>query len=247
MNEIKIKNPKEKEKNKKKGLHFYVALGICILAVGVAAYTTYDSIVRFAGVDEDLTASKTQQKYQTYSKNSNKSATNEKNEKKEKKSIPSQTKTNVQRKPSDKDQKSISTNAEASGVIVYPTSKNIIKKYSGENPVFSKTLNDWRVHNGIDLAAEQGSKVKSITSGKVKEIFNDAMFGTTMVIEHDGGFTAYYSGLGETTLVKVDDKVEAGQEIASINNIPSESADGYHLHLSIKKDGKFVDPVEVLG
>ncbi len=242
MNELKTKNPKEK--NKKKGLHFYVALGICILAVGVAAYTTYDSIVRFAGVEEDLTASKTQQKYQAYSENSAKSSPNAKHEKN---FIPSQAKTNVQRKTSAKTQETISTNAKAKGVIVYPTSKNIIKKYSGENPVFSKTLNDWRVHNGVDLAAEQGSKIKAITNGKVKEIFNDAMFGTTMVIEHDGRFTAYYSGLGETTLVNVDDKVESGQEIASINNIPSESADGSHLHLSIKKDGKFIDPVEILG
>lgn len=248
MDEIKIND--QKGKNKKKGLHFYTALGICILAVGVAAYTTYDSIKRFAGSDEDITASKTQQRHKTQSNNS--SANNNKN---------TANKENHIEKNSDKPhskiknsvnshrnhQKIISTNAESSGVIVYPTSKNIIKNFSGENPVFSKTLNDWRVHKGIDLAAEQGSKIKAITNGKVKEIYNDTLYGITMVIEHDGGFTAYYSGLGETTLVNVDDKVESGQEIASINNIPCEAADGYHLHLSIKKDDKFVNPTEILG
>ncbi len=108
-------------------------------------------------------------------------------------------------------------------------------------------MNDWRVHEGIDLAAEQGSKVKSITNGKVKEIYNDSLYGTTMVIEHEGSFVAYYSGLGETTLVNANDAVEAGQEIASINDIPCEAADGYHLHLAIKKDGKFINPKEILG
>ena len=68
MNEIKINNPKEK--NKKKGAHFYAALGICILAVGVAAYTTYDSIKRFAGSDDDVIPSKTQQRYKVKNNNS---------------------------------------------------------------------------------------------------------------------------------------------------------------------------------
>ncbi len=246
MNEIKINNPKEK--NKKKGAHFYAALGICILAVGVAAYTTYDSIKRFAGSDDDVITSKTQQRYKVQNNNSAENdAKNASNKAKiidkslDKSRIKSQT------DPTSDSQDVVSTNAESSGVIVYPTSKNIIKNFSGENPVFSKTLNDWRIHKGIDLAAEQGSKIKAITNGKVKEIYNDALYGTTMVIEHDGGFSAYYSGLGETTMVNVDDKVESGQEIASINSIPCESADGYHLHLSIKKDDKFIDPTEILG
>lgn len=246
MNEIKINNPKEK--NKKKGAHFYAALGICILAVGVAAYTTYDSIKRFAGSDDDVITSKTQQRYKVQNNNSAENdAKNASNKAKiidknlDKSRIKSQTDTTSD------SQDVVSTNAESSGVIVYPTSKNIIKNFSGENPVFSKTLNDWRIHKGIDLAAEQGSKIKAITNGKVKEIYNDALYGTTMVIEHDGGFSAYYSGLGETTMVNVDDKVESGQEIASINSIPCESADGYHLHLSIKKDDKFIDPTEILG
>ena len=245
MNEIKINN--SKEKNKKKGAHFYAALGICILAVGVAAYTAYDSIKRFAGLDDNMITSKTQQRYKVQSNaaendskiTSNKTKIAEKNLDESK--IKSQT--NVE----NSSQNVISTNAESSGVIVYPTSKNIIKDFSGENPVFSKTLNDWRVHKGIDLAAEQGSKVKAITDGTVKEIYNDALYGTTLVIEHDGGFFAYYSGLGETTLVNAGDRVESGQEIASINGIPCESADGYHLHLSIKKDDKFINPIEILG
>ena len=67
------------------------------------------------------------------------------------------------------------------------------------------------------------------------------------MIDHNGEFVAYYSGLGNTTMVNANDKVEAGQDIGSINDIPSEKEDGYHLHLAIKKDDSFVDPTDVLG
>ncbi len=242
MNEIKINNMKEK--NKKKGINFYLALGICILAVGVAGWTTYDSIKRFAGPDDDVNVSNISQKYKVKTENSSKNAARKPTNNTNTESRQMSKSRSAQESNS---QQSVSVNAQASGTIVYPTSKDIIKDFSGENPVFSKTLNDWRVHEGIDLAAEQGSKVKSITNGKVKEIYNDSLYGTTMVIEHEGSFVAYYSGLGETTLVNANDAVEAGQEIASINDIPCEAADGYHLHLAIKKDGKFINPKEILG
>ncbi len=232
----------EKKKKKKKGAHFYTAVTICILAVGVAGYTTYDSIKRFAGPDEDALVSKTQQRYQvqtTIEPSDDEISSSSYDYSSVMNSFDSKHNDDVRA------QKTAAT-AEAA-TIIYPTSKDIIKGYSGDTPVFSKTLNDWRVHNGIDLAAEQGSKIKAITNGKVADIFNDELLGTTMVIEHDGGFIAFYSGLGETTLVNAGDAVESGQEIASINDIPCEAADGYHLHLAIKKDDKFIDPVEILG
>lgn len=242
MNEIKINDAKEK--NKKKGINFYVALGICILAVGVAGWTTYDSIKRFTGPDDDVNVSNVSPKYKVKTENSAKNTA-----RKPTSNANSESKQMSGSRPAQEsdEQQSVSVNAQASGTIVYPTSKDIIKDFSGENPVFSKTLNDWRTHEGIDLAAEQGSKIKSITNGKVKEIYNDPLYGATMVVEHEGGFVAYYSGLGETTLVNANDVVEAGQEIASINDIPCEAADGYHLHLAIKKDGKFINPKEILG
>jgi murein DD-endopeptidase MepM/ murein hydrolase activator NlpD len=235
-------NQPEKKKKKKKGAHFYTAVAICILAVGVAGYTTYDSIKRFAGPDEDALVSKTQQRYQvqtTIEPSDDEISSSSYDYSSVMSSLDSKKDANVQAQE---------TAAVAEVLtIIYPTSKDIIKGHSGDTPVFSKTLNDWRVHNGIDLAAEQGSKIKAITNGKVADIFNDELLGTTMVIEHDGGFTAFYSGLGETTLVNAGDTVESGQEIASINDIPCEAADGYHLHLSIKKDDNFIDPVEILG
>ena len=120
MNEIKINNPKEK--NKKKGAHFYAALGICILAVGVAAYTTYDSIKRFAGSDDDVIKSKTQQRYKV--KNNNSAENDAKNASNKAKIIDKsldKSRIKSQTDPTSDSQDVVSTNAESSGVIVYPT------------------------------------------------------------------------------------------------------------------------------
>ena len=85
-----------------------------------------------------------------------------------------------------------------------------------------------------------------MNSGIVTDIFNSPALGMTVVIEHDQGFVSYYSGLGDTVMVKKDDRVTAGQDIGSINDIPSEINDGPHLHLEIKKDGTLVDPMSIL-
>ena len=74
--------------------------------------------------------------------------------------------------------------------VVYPVGGNVLKEFSGEAPVYSVTLDDWRVHEGVDFAAEKGAVVKAFTGGQVKEIYDDPMLGKTMVISHSGGYEA---------------------------------------------------------
>ena len=241
MNNIRFEDQNGKKTNKRK--RFYIALGVCLIAIGVAAFATYDSVKKFMEQDENNYSSETGKFPQQIPKeekpqNDAKGFFGQDNPK---------SSVNLEGSKRKEEEKVVETEVQASGVIVYPAGQNILKKYSGENPIFSKTFNDWRIHNGTDFAFEQGEKVKSITDGVVKEVFDDPLLGMTIVIDHAGDFTAFYSGLGNTTMVNIGDKVEVGQEIGSINDIPSEVADGYHLHLSIKKDGKFIDPIEVLG
>ena len=138
----------------------------------------------------------------------------------------------------------LSENSE--NLIVYPTNNTVIKEFSDGKPVYSKTLGDWRVHDGVDFKADKGSLVKSITNGMVKDVYNDPSYGITIVIEHTPGFVAYYSGLGSTTLVKKGDQIKAGDDIGSINEVPIEIAEEPHLHLMINQDGKFIDPILIL-
>jgi len=255
MNENKmdqnVKTKDEKMKTKR-GKNFYVALGICLMAISVAIYSTYTSFKYFthpsqsnefsisssqdvfpkdADISSEGSIAEQTQKYKDIIENIRKEQTEKID-------------ANVK---SGETEVAIPTKAYLKGTIVLPAGKEVVKKYSGEIPVYSKTFNDWRIHNGIDFSLPLGSKVCAITDGTVKDIFTDPMNGTTVIIDHDGNFTAIYSGLGKTTMVNVGDAIENGTEIGSVGSMPSESLDGDHLHLSIKKGDTYIDPLEVLG
>ena len=113
--------------------------------------------------------------------------------------------------------------------------------------VFKKTLNEYSVHNGIDFLAEEGTAVVAINDGKVTAITNDFGMGYTVEITHEDGYVSYYSSLGEDVVVSVGDEVECGQTIGCVANTATyENLEGSHLHFELKKDGKYVNPREVL-
>lgn len=235
---------KNKKGNATKG--FYIALSICIAAIGATAFTTYDTFTHH-GKKKTLKSPQTQSSQSSQQQTNNDVhgitiAENNNSDTAQNHFEP------IQSDLEDEQNNEITVDArEEKLLIVYPCSKEVIKEYSGENPVFSKTMNDWRIHSGVDFKADQGEKVVAITDGTVSDIFEDPLLGKTIVINHSNGFVASYSGLGETSMVNKNDKVESGQEIGSINNIPSETLDGYHLHLAIKKDGKSIDPLDILN
>ena len=229
-----------KKSSNNKSRNFYIALGVCLIAVGAAAWTTYDGVMKFVAPSDNDTV--IEQHIENMPEEPNKTTANTISGVVEEKQKPIAS-------DAKKEEKVEKTNADvikSDTLVIYPVGKNIIKDYSDSNPVYSKTLQDWRVHNGIDFAAEKGSKVKSISGGVVRDVYEDPALGRTMVREHDGGFFAYYSGLGDTTLVKKGDKVVSGQDIGSINDIPSEVADEAHLHLAIKQGEKWVNPKTIL-
>ena len=243
MDKLNLNTTQPEKKKKKKGAHFYTAVAICILAVGVAGYTTYDSIKRFAGPDEEALVSKTQQRYQVQT-------TIEPSD--DEISSSSYDYSSVMNSFDSKHNDDVRTQETAAtaeaATIIYPTSKDIIKGYSGDTPVFSKTLNDWRVHNGIDIAAEAGTTVCAAADGTVYSVFEDDTMGMTVVIRHDGGYITTYSSLDSEVPVKAGDTVTLGQAIGTVGNTALlENALGDHLHFSVTCDDKIIDPAQFLA
>ena len=106
---------------------------------------------------------------------------------------------------------------------------------------------DWRVHNGIDLAAEAGSRVIAASSGTVEEVRNDDLYGTTVVIDHGNGLKSIYSNLAGTPAVAKGDTVSAGSVIGSVGDTAeAEIGEVAHLHFEMTKDGAEVDPADYL-
>ncbi len=127
-----------------------------------------------------------------------------------------------------------------------PTQTGVLKGFSPETPVFSKTMGDYRVHGGVDFEGKEGDEVCSVGNGVVSRVLADTMWGYIIEIDH-GEFTARYVGLGQDGTVGIGESVSKGQKLGSLALIPAESEDGFHLHFEVLKDGKNVDPVAALG
>ena len=129
-----------------------------------------------------------------------------------------------------------------------PFGNQIIKDYSNKTPVYSKTLGDWRTHNGIDFSGEEGGAVVAISYGEVISVYEDSLYGTCILIDHGNGVTAKYCGLNkETVTVKEHAIVNTEDIIGYLGNIPCEKTEGAHLHFEITHNGEIVEPLELMG
>ncbi|MDD6275871.1 MAG: M23 family metallopeptidase [Clostridia bacterium] len=138
-----------------------------------------------------------------------------------------------------------SLNKPYSGYFLLPINGKVTKDYSDEKMVYSKTMNDWRTHDGTDFSGKTGDKIIAIQDGRVSAVYNDALWGDVIEITHGGKMSAKYCGV-KTTL-KENDSVEQGQVIGTLTEIPTESKDGAHLHLEITVDGTSADPIEAMN
>ena len=133
------------------------------------------------------------------------------------------------------------------GSFVLPMGNDITKDFSNGEMVFNRTMGDWRVHNGVDFGGASGNRVNAVADGEVVSIYKDSFLGTVVEIDHGNGMTVSYCGLKEGTTLAKGTFVKAGEKIGTLGTVPSETADGEHLHLEIKVDGKTVDPLAALN
>lgn len=128
-------------------------------------------------------------------------------------------------------------------VFAYPVEGEILRDYSMDELIYSETLDEWTVHQGLDIKAERTTVVKAAEAGTVVAIKNDPRYGLTVIIEHEDGYKTIYSNLLTTEFVVEDEKVEKGQSIGTVgNSAVFEIADEPHLHFEMIKDGEYVDP-----
>ena len=131
---------------------------------------------------------------------------------------------------------------------VSPLEGQTVAVYAMDSLTYNQTTRDWRVHNGIDIAAEAGTKVCAAADGEVYTVYEDDAMGMTVVIRHMDGYTTRYASLAEQVSVKPGDKVSAGQAIGTVGNTAlMESAIGDHLHFSVTRDSNPIDPAKFLA
>lgn len=265
------------EKTRRNG--FYLALAVCLVAVGIAAWSTYDAVNSYTEPQSSLS-----QQEGSSSTSSQVQAGISLEEEDGEGQGSSSSRSETSSKPSDDPEAPQGSSAqETAGQVtqetpepspapesqpeqeetqeqvpatapLYEISQEMIwpidggeslNAYSAGAPVYSKTMKDWRIHTGLDVAAENESPVLACANGQVKETYTDSMLGNVILVEH-GDYLFYYCGVGENFLVNPGDVVTAGQQLGVVTAVPYEAAEEPHLHLEVRRDGVALDPQAVL-
>ena len=130
---------------------------------------------------------------------------------------------------------------------VAPVDGQTLAVFAMDQLTYNQTTRDWRVHDGVDLAAETGTPVRAAAAGEVYTVYEDDTMGTTVVIRHENGYTTRYASLSESVQVEPGMQVAAGETIGYVGNTALlESALGDHVHFSVTCNGESVDPAKFL-
>jgi murein DD-endopeptidase MepM/ murein hydrolase activator NlpD len=99
-------------------------------------------------------------------------------------------------------------------------------------------------HYGIDIAAKQGTLIKSSASGKVTMAEDDLYYtGGTIIMDHGHGISTIYSHL-ENVLVSVGDQINQGDIIGTVGSTGRST--GPHLDFRVNWFQTRLDPMSIL-
>lgn len=131
-----------------------------------------------------------------------------------------------------------------------PVSGKVIKTHSLTVPVFSVTLEEWRVHAGVDISTVESAPVFAVADGEVTEVYNHPLLGTTVEITHAENIKSIYSNLSSdaSTLVTKGSTVTAGTQIGIVGDTSiSELAEETHLHFEMMQNEECLDPLSYIS
>lgn len=220
------------------GKGFYVALGVCMIAVGVSAFAAIDKAGTTPSTAESSNVAQIVEDSSSGDTEANKEITNIPDEREESTiniSSESEQVTSVE-----------STVKPVAKYFVFPVAGEVIKKFSSTELQYSVTFNDMRLHTGIDIKADEGSAVNSAGEGVVTEILKDENLGYTVKVDHGNGIIGVYAGLAKSVAVEENEYIASGTNLGALGTVNNECLDAAHLHLEFYKDGVAVDPLEYL-
>lgn len=99
---------------------------------------------------------------------------------------------------------------------------------------------EYKMHNGIDMAAPEGTPIYAAKGGQVSIAAYSASAGNYVQINHGDGYRSVYMHMTGYT-VKPGQYVAQGQLIGYVGN--TGASKGNHLHFGISLNGSYVNPV----
>lgn len=232
---------------------FYASLAICLTAIGLAVWSTYTSYSDYQqkqSVIDELSASQVNKNVtgivvtsteQTTAATTQPTTASETQTTAETTTAPPETTTTVP--PTTLS--AVETMLQVPGSLIYPIEDaKVIKGFSKE-AVYSKTMGDYRSHLGVDFECKKDSEVVAMADGIVSDIYDDERMGKVL-IEDCGSYMIYYSGIDNVKL-KLNESISQKDKLGNVGRIPAEKKDGTHLHVSVRVNGSYVDPLSVIS
>ncbi|MDX1916315.1 MAG: M23 family metallopeptidase [Methylophilus sp.] len=101
-----------------------------------------------------------------------------------------------------------------------------------------------RAHQGVDMAAPIGTRVKASGDGTVTFMGRKGGYGNVIILKHEGGISTVYGHLSRfSDAIHTGDKVEQGDIIGYVGM--TGLATGPHLHYEFLNNGQHQDPMKV--
>ena len=112
------------------------------------------------------------------------------------------------------------------GKLPWPADGPVVEHFGQRyHPVYTNLKLPF--NNGISIALSQGTAVKAVFDGEVKQIVVMPGYNKCILVQH-GNYFSFYCKMG-TVNVKAGDKVKTGQNLGSVDTIGGET----QLHLQI--------------
>lgn len=132
-------------------------------------------------------------------------------------------------------------NSRMRGETVYPVEGRVSSVFgSRKDPIHGAH----RHHNGLDIAAPEGTPIHSVREGVVSFSGERGGYGNLVIVDHGDGLETRYAHCAELR-VEEGQRVRAGDTIATVGSTGRST--GPHLHLEARKEGSAVDPVHLFG
>ena len=130
-----------------------------------------------------------------------------------------------------------------------PANGYISKGYEPDLPVWSTTMEDYRIHDGIDVLCDSDAEVYACADGTIESVYEDPLMGYAVTVYHGGGLRSTYMGLtGDYPGgITPGGKVVEGQVMAWVGDTALiECAEPMHLHFVMTLDEETVDPQDYI-
>jgi murein DD-endopeptidase MepM/ murein hydrolase activator NlpD len=100
-----------------------------------------------------------------------------------------------------------------------------------------------KYHTGVDLRAPEGSPIRAVEGGIVKNVGRRGGYGNAVEIDHGNGLSTLYAHASELLVTKGQNVTE-GQPVGRAGM--TGRATGPHLHFEVRIRGAAVDPLRAL-